>query len=98
MFNINLMDISTFSVPDQVKITILIISGDGHPDPKNLNNDQDMTDIGLNDENYIQLTVRLNAIIHAQNSAADPIATADVEAAAKVQDVIDLVTQDIAGQ
>ncbi len=57
-----------------------------------------MTDIGLNDENYIQLTVRLNAIIHAQNSAADPIATADVEAAAKVQDVIDLVTQDIAGQ
>jgi hypothetical protein len=81
------------TLAQSVKIAILTASGDNHPDPATLNDDQTMADIGLNQFNYIWLTRQFNQIAHEENNAAERIDEPDVESADKVSDCIDLVNK-----
>jgi hypothetical protein len=85
----------TKSLDDRVKTAILVAFGDGNPNIANVKNDKDMADYTLSDGEIFYLTSYLNMAVVAGNSQAKPLQAADVKAASKIQDCIDLVSKAI---
>jgi hypothetical protein len=81
---------SKASIPNQVKIAIMHIDGDNHPDPTKLDEGKNMSDYEFSDIAYISLTEDFQDIAKQYNPKAS-ISASDVEDCTTVQDCIDLV-------
>lgn len=81
------------SIPFLVKLSILNASGRGG-DPKDLEDDTDLSDLLTRQEHFVQLRAFLLAVIKQANPAGT-ISVDEIEGCSIVEDVIDLVIQKI---
>ena len=81
------------SIPYLVKLSILNASGRGG-DPKDLEDDTNLSDLLTQREHFLQLRAFLLAVIE-QTNPTGTISVGEIEDCSVVEDVIDLVTQEI---